>query len=119
MSGVRSEIVSAASFYTDPFGSGGYLIQDEPGKRVWVKWDGTEFKQCTVERFDPLLDENREEYNSAPEKMGDMPKVASIPLSFWFRNVLPAKKNGDQKWINDRILNNLDYRNFRTRPGRV
>jgi hypothetical protein len=118
MDGVRSEIISAASFWQDPFGSGGYLIQNDPGKRVWVKWDGTKFQQCTVEPFDPLIEQNKAEYNDASSKMGDMPKMASMPLSFYFRKIVPAKQNGDDKYIK-KILNDSDYRNFRTRPGRL
>lgn len=121
MKGARSEILSAASFWQDPFGSGGFLYSDEPLKRVWLKWDESQkkFQTCTITRVDPLLDENKRKLNeSQGKRYGDGKVVGSIPMEIWTRQLMPAVRDGDiayqKKWLND-----SDNRAFRTFGGRL
>ena len=119
MKGARTEILMADSWWADPFDGKGFLLIDRPDKRVWICEDEHgKWQQCTVERFDPLFEQNKQEYNDAPTRMGDMPKVASIPLSTYYRNFLPARQQGDDKHV-AKILNDSDFRNLRTRPGKI
>jgi hypothetical protein len=117
---VRSEVQSGDDFWADPFGGGGYLILDEPDKRVWLKrCEDGKLRARTLERWDALFEQNKARYNeNAGQKFGDMAQVADIPASLYFRKFAEARNNGDDKYIR-KILNDSDYRNLRTRPGKL
>lgn len=113
-----------AGFGPDPFGGKGFLVIDRPDKRVWAcveevapgkqRWD-----YCTQTLVDPLLEANKIAYDESDGKTwGDGKVVASIPLDMYFRELVPAKKNGDTAFIK-RWLNDPDHRAFRTFKGQI
>ena len=89
------------------------------GTAQYVDYDENEdaFRYHQVVEADPITDFNRLLFNDAPQRWGDMQRVASLPMVLW----LKLKRDGvldDPKrlaaWLND-----PDNAAFRTRPGRV
>ena len=112
------------------------LHTDNHGDRVEHWWlhtgdDGNDrITIQTVEDVQPLLDRNKEEFNSAPQKFGKgtFHKVASIPATVLeevcrIREIsymeLMQNKSDLAKSIWNHMLNDSTLRAFRTRPGRV
>lgn len=107
--------------YDDPFKNdgGGQLIHDTPTKRVWVGFVDGKFRQCTDELCDGLTEQNKQLFNdSAGQRWGDGRRVASIPLAKFWRDLMPAQEQGDQKYIK-KWLNDSEHRGFRTFAGKV
>lgn len=101
-------------------------------ERHWLHEDGGK-KLLTIERVqdvEGILKKNRAEYNSASRSFGksDMQKVASIPTvvlenicttkGIKFGELIQCKTDRAKAIWND-LLNNSDFRAFRTKPGVV
>lgn len=69
----------------------------------------------TEQECAPIIEENKEAYNNAPDRMGDMVRVASIPTSIYFD--LKKKGIADDPVAMKRWLSDPDNRFFRTHPG--
>lgn len=108
---------SFEDFMKDPFGGKGYLLSEYNGVRHWICQDEEnpdKWHQCTVEYTEPLFEENQAIRNETDgQKFGDMRLVASIPAATYFNKILPAKLNGDQKWIKN-FLNKSENQKYRT-----
>lgn len=64
-----------------------------------------------------IIDQNKREFNAAPERWGEWTKVGTIPLSVYYeleRQGITKDQEAMKKWLND-----PDNRYFRTRPGTV
>lgn len=64
-----------------------------------------------------IIEANKQQFNSAPERWGEWTKVGSIPLSVYYeleRQGITKDQEAMKKWLND-----PDNRYFRTRPGTV
>ena len=64
-----------------------------------------------------IIEANKQEFNSAPERWGEWTKVGSIPLSVYYeleRQGITQDQKAMAKWLND-----PDNRYFRTRPGTI
>lgn len=98
-------------FDTDPLTGSTTLYHYDPADKS--------FSFETVEDVEPLIDHNRRQHNDATDAhwKGDMHKVASLPLSIWFK----LKKEGilDDKKAFRRWLNDSANSAFRVRSGRV
>lgn len=74
--------------------------------------------------IEPILDENAEFYNNANgQRWGDGRRVASVPLGLRFgenelRGLGEAQNAGDEKYVR-KVLNDPDFRKFRTFPGKL
>lgn len=66
-----------------------------------------------------IIDQNREEANdSIGKRFGDGKIVAHVPLNTFFRDLVPAMREGDQTYVK-RWLNNSDNEAFRSFRGNV
>ena len=97
----------------------------------WKHWDDGE-KKITLQTYEDVqstLDANKRAYNDAPKRFENpVNKIASIPFNvvehfckinkISFSEMQEAKSDRAQKMWN-RLLNDPDLRNFRTRPGYV
>lgn len=84
----------------------------------------------TVQDVEPLLDQNKREYADAPTRFGDgaFHKVATIPMTV-IEEICRIKKIPFAEMIQGRsdkaqhiwnhLLNDPEFRYFRTRPGRI
>jgi hypothetical protein len=64
-----------------------------------------------------IIEANKAEFNSAPERWGEWTKVGSIPLSVYYeleRQGITQDQKAMAKWLND-----PDNLYFRTRPGTI
>lgn len=64
-----------------------------------------------------IIEANKVEFNSAPQRWGEWSKVGSIPLTLYYeleRKGILQDQKALAKWLND-----PDNRAFRTRPGTV
>jgi hypothetical protein len=89
-------------------------------KRTWHY--NTETDEATVETsqdITAIIEENKQDFNLQEKhsKYGEWNKVASIPLSIYFKLKQEGKLD-DQAYMK-RFLNDPDNRYFRTRPGEV
>ena len=64
-----------------------------------------------------LIEANRQEYNSAPHRWGELTRVASMPRSVY--EVLKREGIIDDPVAYRKWLNDPDNRAWRTRPGTV
>ncbi len=107
-------------FLAPPDGDDWELLSDDVYARVWLRTlpDGR-IQTCTVERVDPLIEANERLRNeSNGQRFGDGKVVASIPLDKYFRDIVPARKAGDEKWIK-KYLNDHDNQKLRTFRGNI
>lgn len=89
------------------------------GKRVWYLEDDTTIIFRTETPVTDIIEDNKASFNASDgRRWGDGQVAASIPLDFYYRHILPARKAGDSAYIK-RILNDPDYRAFRTFKGTV
>lgn len=101
-------------------------------ERHWMHEDGGR-KLLTIERVqdvEQILKNNRAEFNSASRSYGksDLQRVASIPTvvlenickikGIKFAELIHCKTDRSKAIWND-LLNNSDFRAFRTKPGVV
>jgi hypothetical protein len=64
-----------------------------------------------------IIEQNKREFNEAPERWGEWTKVGSIPLSIYYeleRKGIIGDQKAMAKWLND-----PDNRHFRTRSGTI
>ena len=64
-----------------------------------------------------IIEDNKAEFNEAPERWGEWTKVGSIPISVYYeleRQGILHDQKALAKWLND-----PDNRAFRTRPGTI
>jgi hypothetical protein len=107
-----------------------YLDHDsESGISHWVDTD--EETGITTYGADqevaPILDMNQAEYNGDHGRWGEFTKVASIPMVFFADLVMSGVVAPDGSTLDDgelrkrlkTVLNDIDYRKLRTRPGSI
>lgn len=107
-------------FDSRPPGDGWEILTEDIYSRVWIRVlpEGG-FQTCTFERVGPVLERNYELQKETDGKSwGDGQIVASIPLDKYFRDIVPARNNGDEKWIR-KYLNDPDNSLLRTKRGRL
>jgi hypothetical protein len=63
----------------------------------------------------PILEANRQDYNESHGKWGEWARVGSIPMTLWMQWYEEGIIS-DQKELKKR-LNDIGFRNLRTRPG--
>lgn len=104
----------------DPFKGKGRVVYSHPDKVLWGLWVDAELIATVVqERVDLILDDNVATMNNnAGKRWGDGQIVAKIPLGFYGKYIMPAKQNGDEKYIK-KILEDSDYSKFRSFPGKI
>lgn len=76
-----------------------------------------EFIIQTQQDTTPIVDANKAAYNDAPERWGDMTRIASIPTTIYFD--LKRKGIVDDPAAFKRWLSDPDNRFFRTRGGNL
>src|SRR5262245_30697941 len=96
------------------------------GTRTYFHYDrGTdEIILNTVQNCDAVLDYNKKALNNAQGmRWGDGKLIAQIPLIFIYKMIKDGVLSPQWHVLNDsawrRFLNDPDYRDFRTFPGRV
>lgn len=108
-----------ADFLAPPDGDGWNLIAGDEYRRVWLReLEPGVWQQCITLNTDPLFEANQALRNDNTGRWGDGQIVASIPLALYYRDIVPAKQNGDEAWIR-KYLNDRDNRKLRTREGTI
>lgn len=83
--------------------------------QYWHVTDKGEYVIETQQDVTAIADQNKRYYNNSPDRMGDLPRVASIPLNVYYdlkrRGIADDPKKLKQ-WLND-----SDNRVFRTMEG--
>lgn len=97
------------------------LINDDDftGIKTYYNYDADKDEAIISKEQDvtAILEQNKKEFNAAPERWGEWTKVGSIPLSVYYeleRKGILNDQEAMKKWLND-----PDNRAFRTRPGTV
>lgn len=73
----------------------------------------------TEYEVEPLLEANAEaEKASLNKRWGDGQVVASVPMHMFYRDLVPAIKQEDRKFVK-KWLNDLDNKKFRTFKGNI
>ncbi|HEX2725233.1 MAG TPA: hypothetical protein VHN20_05390 [Beijerinckiaceae bacterium] len=92
----------------------------QTGRTVWILETDTAYVVKTeYPACDELLDHNTVIRNeTSGQRWGDTRLVASIPEHIYFREIAPARQQGDETYIK-RWLNNSDHAAFRTFHGKV
>ena len=115
----EAEVLGPDSFVRDGDWS---LISHDPltGRQVWVYEDEQFFHvRTTYPLIDELIDHNAAIRNeTAGQRWGEGKLVASIPEHIYYREIAPARRDGDESYIK-RWLNDADHRAFRTFDGKV
>lgn len=101
------------------------VFEDDPAlkRKVWLGWCNKEkrFVAAHVEQHvDEILEDNMEaEKASHGKRLPDYNRIASVPLTMWEKTGLgDAIDAGDRKYLS-KLLNDSDYRKFRTSRGKV
>jgi hypothetical protein len=95
----------------------------------WIDVDEVtgSFEYGVTQDVSKILDANQAEYNADHGRWGELTKVASIPIGDFWQMVADGTINPDGT-VNDqievrkhlrKILNDIDYRKLRTRPGNI
>ena len=104
------------------------LIDWEPetGRTTWHYFDGQYHHYRIDTPIDEVLRENARARNDAQTGWkGDWHRVASIPSAILFgaadgfRHIAEAFENNDWKYLRRKMLNDADFRAFRTKEGDV
>lgn len=97
------------------------LIKETPYERVWLQAIDATHYVCKRETLVPsLIAEQNAELQKAAEgtRWGENPRVASIPLDIWYRELAEPTAQGDvaykKKW-----LNRSENAQWRTRKGSI
>lgn len=97
------------------------LFSHDPATGItrWFEYDHTDdhFSIITEQDVDPIIEATKQDFNDAPQKWGDMARVASIPMTIYYdllRKGIIHDQAAMKRWLND-----PDNRFFRTRPGTV
>lgn len=85
--------------------------------KYWHVTDKGEYVVETVQDVTKIKDANKRSYNETGGKFGDLPRVASIPLSVYYE--LKRKGIADDPVALKKWLNDGDNHVFRTRAGRL
>jgi len=94
------------------------LFGHDPLTGVTEYWHVTDKGEYVIEKTQDvtsIVEANKRQYNEAPQKYGDMNKVASIPLSVYYelkRQGIADDPKAFRKWLND-----SNNQAFRTRLG--
>jgi len=94
------------------------LFGHDPLTGVTEYWHVTDKGEYVIEKIQDvtsIVKANKRQYNEAPQKYGDMNKVASIPLSVYYelkRQGIADDPKAFRKWLND-----SNNQAFRTRLG--
>ena len=94
------------------------LFGHYPLTGVTEYWHVTDKGEYVIEKIQDvtsIVEANKRQYNEAPQKYGDMNKVASIPLSVYYelkRQGIADDPKAFRKWLND-----SNNQAFRTRLG--
>ena len=94
------------------------LFGHDPLTGVTEYWHVTDKGEYVIEKIQDvtsIVEANKRQYNEAPQKYGDMNKVASIPLSVYYelkRQGIADDPKAVRKWLND-----SNNQAFRTRLG--
>lgn len=100
------------------------LFEDDPElkRKVWLGYDASgQFRAAHVEQdVDGIIADNAEaEKETHGKAFGDYNRVASVPLTFFEKTGLgDAVDAGDKRYIS-KVLNDSDFRGFRTSRGKV
>src|SRR5690242_13888418 len=89
------------------------------GTAQYVDYDENDdvFRYHQEHEAQPLVDHNRQLFNDAADRWGDMQRVASLPMVLWLKLKQDGILDDSRKiraWLND-----PDNAAFRTRPGRM
>ena len=97
------------------------LINDDAftGVKTFYDYDAGKDEAIISKEQDvsAIIEQNKREFNDAPERWGEWTKVGSIPISVYYeleRQGITKDQEAMKKWLND-----PDNRYFRTRPGTV
>ena len=97
------------------------LINDDAftGVKTFYDYDAEKDEAIISKEQDvsAIIEQNKREFNAAPERFGEWTKVGSIPLSVYYeleRQGILNDQKAMAKWLND-----PDNRAFRTRPGTI
>lgn len=94
------------------------LFGHDPLTGVTEYWHVTDKGEYVIEKIQDvtsIVEANKRQYNEAPQKYGDINKVASIPLSVYYelkRQGIADDPKAFRKWLND-----SNNQAFRTRLG--
>jgi hypothetical protein len=94
----------------------------EIGRTVWLGYDdeGNPRGAHVEQEVDPILAANAEaEKLTHGQRFGDWNHAASVPLTFLEKTGLGEAIDARDKRYISKILNDADYRGFRTSRGRV
>jgi len=97
------------------------LINDDAftGVKTFYDYDAGKDEAIISKEQDvsAIIEQNKREFNDAPERWGEWTKVGSIPISVYYeleRQGITKDQERMKKWLND-----PDNLYFRTRPGTV
>lgn len=93
----------------------------EIGRTVWLIFDdrGNPCGAYVEQEVDDILAANAEAEKASHGRFGDYNRVASMPLTMIEKTGLDqAIDSGDRKYLS-KILNDADFKRFRTSRGRV
>ncbi len=97
------------------------LINDDAftGIQTYYDYDAEKDEAVISKEQDvsAIIEQNKKEFNAAPDRFGEWTKVGSIPLSVYYeleRKGILNDQKAMAKWLND-----PDNRAFRTRPGTI
>jgi hypothetical protein len=97
------------------------LINDDAftGVKTFYEYDAGKDEAIISKEQDvsAIIEQNKREFNEAPERWGEWSKVGSIPISVYYeleRQGITKDQERMKKWLND-----PDNLYFRTRPGTV
>ena len=97
------------------------VLSHDPASGItrFYHWDNStdEFVIQTRQETSGIVEANKIAYNDAPDRWGDMTRIASIPVSIYF----DLKKKGivDDPKAFKRWLSDPDQRFFRTKGGNL
>lgn len=97
------------------------LISDDKhtGIKTFLNYDGTDDDAVISKEQDvtEIAEANKQAYNDAPKKFGDVAHVARIPMTVYYelqRKGILHDQEALAKWLND-----PDNMVWRTRPGKI
>ena len=97
------------------------ILSHDPGTGIttWFHGDDMTGDFALEKRFDvePILEANKDAYNNAPQRFGELSRVACIPIVIYYDLIRKGHAKDDEYMLN--WLNDPDNRFFRTRPGRL
>ena len=97
----------------------GKVIENDGNITTEAHYDNIEDKLIinTVQEVEPVIEQNRRDFNDAPARHGEFTRVASIPLvvvHMLMRKGIWGDRVAMKRWLND-----PENKYFRTRPGTV